>query len=187
MKQRNQLQWSKLSIREKVLAGLTVGMLFYAAIIFYYKPRVMEREKLHTQKAALQQEVSALSSVLPVLIQKVDETKGEEPSLTVTLPWIDSDASLSMILEEISRQARLQEVQLMELKPSLPEKKAGYEILPLQMRTRSRFRNFGEYLSLLEHLPRPVTVNHLKIESTAETTPYVVVDMTLHIYKKGGA
>jgi Tfp pilus assembly protein PilO len=170
-----------------VLFGLTVGALFYAGVAFYYKPRVMEREKLSTQRMTLQQEVSALSSALPVLIQKADETKtGASPDV-VAAPWIDSDASLSMILEEIGRQARLQEVQLMELKPGPPEKKAGYEVLPLQMKTRSRFRNLGEYLSLLERLPRPVTVNHIKIESTTETTPYVVVEMTLHIYKKGGA
>lgn len=187
MKQLSQLRWSRLSFREKVLAGLTMGMLVYAGFIFYYTPRVMERKKLHTQKAVLQQEVSALSSALPVLIQNADKTRVEGPSQQVAAPWIDSDASLSMILEEISRRARLQEVQLIEVKPSLPEKRAGYEVLPLQMRTRSRFRNLGEYLSLLEHLPRPVTVNHLKIESSAETSPYVVVDMTLHIYKKGGA
>lgn len=184
MNQLSRFQWSKLTKREKVLAGLSVAMLLYAAIFFYYKPRVMEREKLYTQKAALQQEVSSLSSALPVLLQKADMTKTEKPA--VAIPWIESDASLSMILEEISRQARFQDVQLVELKPSPAEKKAGYEIFPLQMRTRSRFRNLGEYLSSLERLPRPVTVNHLKIESTPETSPFVVVEMTLHIYKKGG-
>jgi Tfp pilus assembly protein PilO len=187
MKRLSQFQWSKLSIREKILAVLTVGMMFYAGVAFYYKPRVIEREKLHTQKAALQQEVTVLSSALPVLTQKADETKVGSLSLTAAAPWIEADASLSMILEEISRQARLQEVQLIELKPNVVEKKEGYEILPLQLKTRSRFRNLGEYLALLERLPRPVTINHIKIESTAETTPYVVVDMTLHIYKKGGA
>ena len=184
MKQLSQFQWSKLTKREKVLAGLSVGMLLYAAIFFYYKPRVMEREKLHTQKTALEQEVTALSSALPALIQKAAPTKMEKP---VAAPWIESDASLSMILDEIGRQARIQDVQLAELKPSPAEKKAGYEIFPLQIRTKSRFRNLGEYLSSLEQLSRPVTVNHLKIESTAETSPYVVVEMTLHIYKKGGA
>jgi Tfp pilus assembly protein PilO len=185
MKQLSRFQWSKLTKREKVLAGLSAGMLLYAAIFFYYKPRVVEREKLHTQKATLQQEVSALSSALPVLLQKADPAKTENPAMPV--PWMESDASLSMILDEISRQARLQDVQLIELKPSPAEKKVGYEVFPLLVRTRSRFRNLGEYLSALERLPRPVTVNHLKIESTAETSPYVVVEMTLHIYKKGGA
>lgn len=184
MKQLSQFQWSKLTKREKVLAGLSAGMLLYAAIFFYYKPRVMEREKLHTRKAALEQEVSALSSALPTLRQKAVPAKTEKPKTTI--PWIESDASLSMILDEIGRQARIQEVQLVELKPSPAEKKTGYEIFPLQIRTRSRFRNLGEYLYSLEQLPRPVTVNHLKIESTAETSPYVVVEMTLHIYKKGG-
>lgn len=187
MKPLSQFQWSKLKIREKVLAGLTAGMLLYASLVLYYKPRVMEREKLHTQKTALQQEVSALSSALPVLIQKADETKGVKPFPPAVAPWVDSETSLSMILEEIARQARLQEVQLIELKPGIAEKKEGYDILPLQMKTRSRFRNIGEYLASLERLSRPVTVNHLKIESTEETTPYIVVEMTLHIYKKGGA
>ena len=187
MKNLTQLQWSKFSMREKALIALTVGALIYAGVAFYYKPRVMEREKLNTQKAALQQEVSALSSALPVLIQKADETKPRSSPDPIGTAWIDSDASLSGILEEISMQARLQEVQLVELKPNAIEKKEGYEILPLQMKTRSRFRNLGEYLALLERLSRPVTIHHIKIESTAETTPYVLVDMTLHIYKKGGA
>ena len=185
MKPLMQFQWSKLTKREKVLAGLSAGMLLYAAVFFYYKPRVIEREKLHTQKAALQQEVSALSSALPALLQKGEAKKTDQPAGEIS--WIESDASLSMILDEISRQARFQDVQLMELKPSPAEKKAGYEIFPLQIRTKSRFQSLGEYLSSLERLPRPVTVNRLKIESTAETSPYIVVEMTLHIYKKGGA
>lgn len=187
MKQLAQFRWSKLSIREKALSGLTAGVLLYGAMMFYYQPRVIELKKLSTQKATLQQEVSALSSTLPVLIQKADQAKAGTSATPAAIPWIDSDASLSMILEEISRQARLQEVQLMELKPSVVEKKTGYEVLPVQVKTRSRFRNLGDYLSSLERLPRPVTVHHLKIESTTDTTPYVMVEMTLHIYKKGGA
>lgn len=183
-------QWSKLSKREKALLAATVGALFYALIILYYKPRLMEREKLYTQKSALQQEVVALSSALPVLAQKADAVNGEAPSPAdvspVAVSSLPPGAPLSMILEEIGRQARMKEVQLIELRPSPAEQKEGYEILPVQLKTRSRFRSLGEYLAVLEQLPRPVVVYQMKIESTQETSPYILVDMTLHLYKREG-
>ena len=77
-------------------------------------------------------------------------------------------------------------VQLIELKPSLAEKKEGYEILPVQIKSRSRFFNLGEYLSALERLPRPIVVERLKIESTPETSPDIIAEMVLQVYKGGG-
>lgn len=180
-----QLQWSKLSKRERILLVSTVGAILYSLIFFIYQPRMAERQRLGEQKKTLQQEVSALSSTLPLLMKKAEAEKGNsasDPQSALVL----SDASLSAILEEIGRQARIREVQLVELKPSPAEKKDGYEILPIQMRSRSRFFNLGEYIAALERLPRPIIVEHLKIESTPETSPEVIADMVLRVYKGGG-
>ena len=74
----------------------------------------------------------------------------------------------------------------MELKPSPAEKKEGYEILQIQVKSRSRFFNLGDYISALERLPRPIVIERLKIESTAETSPDVIAEMVLQVYKGGG-
>ncbi|TAK07770.1 MAG: hypothetical protein EPO39_05865 [Candidatus Manganitrophaceae bacterium] len=177
-----QIQWSKLSKRERILFVSTLSAVLYALVFFVYQPRMVERQRLDAQKKTLQQEISALSSTLPILMQKAEGgNRSSEPVLTL------SDTSLSNILEEIGRQARMREVQLIELKPSLAEMKDGYEILPIQIRSRSRFFNLGEYVAALERLPRPIIVERLKIESTPETSPDVIAEMVLQVYKGGGA
>lgn len=74
----------------------------------------------------------------------------------------------------------------MELKPSPAEKKGGYEILPIQLKSRSRFFSLGDYISALERLPRPVVIERLRIESTSESSPDVIADIVLQVYKGGG-
>jgi Tfp pilus assembly protein PilO len=178
----SQLQWLKLSKRERILFVSTMFALLYSFVFFFLQPRMAERQRLHEQKKTLQQEVSALSSTLPVLMRKAEAADPFEPGPALVI----SDASLSMILEEISRQARIKEVQLMELKPSPAEQKEGYEILPIQIKSRSRFFNLGDYIFALERLPRPVIIERLRIESTAETNPDVIAEMVLQVYKGGG-
>lgn len=178
----NQIQWSKLSKRERILFVSTLVALIYSFVFFFFLPRMAERKRLDEQKRNLQQEISALSSTLPVLMRKAEAAGTPEPEPAGLLP----DASLSSILEELSRLARIKEVQLIELKPSPVEKKEGYEILSVQIKIRSRFFNFGDYISALERLPRPVIIERLKIESTAETSPEVTAELVLHVYKGGG-
>ncbi len=177
-----QLRWSRLSKRERILTVSTFVAVLYALIFFVYQPRIAERQRLNDQKKALQREISALSSTLPILMQKVEAGKANHAAPAVVF----SDASLSNILEEVERQARIKEVQLIELKPSAAEKKDGYEILPIQVKSRSRFFNLGEYIAALERLPQPIAIERLKIESTPESSPDVVSEMVLQIYKKGG-
>lgn len=180
-----QLQWSKLSKRERILFAATVAALFCVLIAFVLQPRLEERRRLNSQKTTLQQEVSSLSSTLPVLLQRAEAAK-TDPSASKSEVDL-TDASLSSILDEIGRQARMREVQVVELKPNVPENKEGFEVLPIQLKSRSRFFNLGDYIAALERLPRPIVVARLKIESTQETNPEVLAEMTLHIYKKGGA
>lgn len=177
-----QLQWSKLSKRERILFVSTLFALLYSFVFFFLQPRMAERQRLDQQKKTLQQEISMLSSTIPVLMRRAEAAN---PSESEPVPVL-SNASLSTILEELSRQARIKEVQLMELKPSPAEKKEGYEILQIQVKSRSRFFNLGDYISALERLPRPIVIERLKIESTAETSPDVIAEMVLQVYKGGG-
>src|SRR5579884_2152108 len=180
-----QLRWSKLSKRERILFLSTLVAALYSLVVFVYQPRMAERHRLDEQKRSLEQEISALASTLPILKQKAEAEKGSHSSSTEPVLTL-SDASLSGILEEIGRHARIKEVQLIELKPSTAEKKEGYEILPIQLKSRSRFFNLGEYIAALERLPQPIAIERLKIESTPESSPGVVSEMVLQIYKKGG-
>ena len=179
-------QWSKLSFREKILFFLTVGAILYAAVFLLYLPKAAERRQLHAEKTALEQEVKTLSLTLPTLAQKIDEDGPRSSSETGALFLALSDDSLSKVLEEIAHAARSRDVQLLDLRPGVIEKRDTYDVLPIQLKTRSRFHNFDRYLATLEKLPRPVIVDRMKIETTQETTPDVVVEMSLLVYMKGG-
>ncbi|MFQ5781273.1 MAG: hypothetical protein ACE5HN_10890, partial [Nitrospiria bacterium] len=146
-------KWSRLSLREKGLFLLTLAAVLYAFFVFVYSPKIAQRRRLNTQITTLQQEVTTLSLALSALQKKGAAAEREDPSRLSgagRMVLIDSDPSLSRLLEEVNRQARLRKVELLELKPSVVEKRGQYEVLPLQLKARSRFRDFGMYLLSLE-------------------------------------
>lgn len=181
------LHWNRLTPREKALSAMVIGTIFYVAIAFFYYPNVRESKGLSNEKETLEREVASLTSTLPVLHQKAQSRKRAEPSPRREIVFSNEEGSLSRVLEEIGRLARIKQVRLIEVKPSVAEKREDYEILPIQVKVHSRFRNVGEYLLALERLPRPIVIRFLKIETDAQMSPDVEAEMTLHIYKKGGA
>ncbi len=198
----NFLQWSKRSGREKILIALVAGLILYAPVLFFFKPRLIERKYLDAERIRLQEEMTALTASLQVIIPKVtvpeivptpptqtgsSRKEGALTSHTLALAdLIDMDVSLSTILGEIGNQARLQGVNVIEVGQGDAEKKDAYEIIPIQVKVRARFRNLEAYVASLEALPRPMVVDRLKIEATEDISPDVVMDLSLRVYKKGG-
>lgn len=177
--------WSQLSTREKGLCVLTLGAVCYAFVVFLYHPRLAERERLSSRMTNLRQEITALSSTLATLRQKT--SSGGEKIHIQGVGLIDSGPRLSRLLHKIHRQARVQRVELLEIKPNVPENRDSYRMLPLEIKTRSRFQDLGLYLLSLERLSDPVVIDRIIIRSDPQTSPEVVAEMTLHVYKRGEA
>ncbi|MFQ5580853.1 MAG: hypothetical protein ACE5FZ_09590 [Nitrospiria bacterium] len=177
--------WSKLSKREKILCVLTLGAVCYSFLVFSYNPRVAAREKLNSQILDLSEEVTRLGSTLETL--REDGPAEQEISPVQDAGFIHSGTMLSKLLHKMYRQARGQRVELLEIKPNVLENKGAYRVLPLDLKTRSRFRDLGLYLLSLERFPEPVVIDRIIIRSDLKISPEVVTELSLHVYRRGEA
>jgi len=177
------LWWSRLSKREKVLCILTFGAVCYSFVVFFYNPRVAEREGLNLQRVHLAEEITRLRSTLADL--REDGPIEREAVHLEGADLINSGPMLSRFLHKIFTQARGQRVELLEIKPKLLEKKGSHRVLPLVLKTRSRFRDLGLYLLALEGFSEPVVIDRIIIRSDLKTSPEVVAELTLHVYRRG--
>ncbi len=177
--------WSKLSLREKVLCGVTLGAVCYLFFVSLYLPRVAERKRLSSQEESLRMEITRLTATLGVLRKRTPRSGAMTQIQDADL--IDSGSRLSKLLHKIHKQARGQGVEILEIKQKVLENKASYRILPLELKARSRFRDLGLYLLSLEGFSDPVVIDRIIIRSDLETNPEVVAELTLHIYRRGEA
>lgn len=89
---------------------------------------------------------------------------------------------LSSLLEEMTRLARLRQIEFVSVRPDAIEDKGTYLQLTLQIDVQSRFRELGDYLLMLENLPRAVVVKDLKVESRADLNPSVLAHLKTVTY-----
>ena len=82
----------------------------------------------------------------------------------------------------MTRLARLRQIEFVSVRPEAIEDKGAYFQLTLQIDVQSRFREFGDYLLMLENLPRAVIVKELKVETRTDLNPSILAHLKTVTY-----
>ena len=187
------LDWTRLTLRERILFVLTLGVVGVAFVSLMFLPTRQRIELDQAQLTALKGEIAKTQALLPEVRAKAEELqqvrqKGEvagefSAKASDILP---GGSRLSSFLEELTRLARLQQVDFVSVRPEGVEDKGSYLQLTMRIDVQSRFRELGEYLLMLENLPRAIIIDEMKVESSTETTPYVMAHLkaTTHMAKE---
>jgi Tfp pilus assembly protein PilO len=175
------LDWTKLTLRERILFVVTFGVIFITAFSMLLAPTRERIRQGEAQIVSLKQELQQLATVQPQLQQRASELRqmGEKGEVAGEFSLKASDilpggSRLSSFLEELTRLARLRRVEFVSVRPEAVEDKGPYLQLTLRIDVKSKFRELAEYLSMLENLPRAIVVEELTVESNAETSPFVM-------------
>jgi Tfp pilus assembly protein PilO len=119
-----------------------------------------------------------MNTQLRVRVGELDQARQEKAvadEISVKTPDIlPGGNELSSLIEELTRLARLRQVDFVSIRPLNIEEKGAYMQLTLKIDVKARFRQFGEYLLMLEDLPRAIIVEEVRIETTPETSPFVI-------------
>jgi Tfp pilus assembly protein PilO len=185
------LDWTRLTLRERILAILTVAVVGIGIILLFLTPvkelNKQGQEKIKTLRDEINQ-TQAVVSELKSKIQEVRRARGNEeteqgvsPDLSDVMLWGDH---LSSFLEQLTRLGHQHGVDFLMLRPEVVSGNGDYLELNLQMTVRSRFRQLGEYLMKLENQPRAMIVEGIKIETSTETTPYITAHLKTSVYMK---
>ena len=183
------LDWTRLTLRERILFVLTLGVVGVAFVSLMFLPTRQRIELDQAQLTALKGEIAKTQALLPEVRAKAEELqqvrqKGEvagefSAKASDILP---GGSRLSSFLEELTRLARLQQVDFVSVRPEGVEDKGSHLQLTMRIDVQSRFRELGEYLLMLENLPRAIIIDEMKVESSTETTPYVTAHLKATTY-----
>lgn len=183
------LDWTRLTLRERILFVLTLGVIGVVFVSLMFLPTKQRIELDRVQLQALTSEITKAQALLPEVRAEAEELqqvrqKGEvagEFSVKAS-DILPGGSRLSSFLEELTRLARLQRVEFVSVRPEGVEDKGSYLQLTMRIDVKSRFRELGEYLLMLENLPRAIIIDEMKVESSTETTPYVMAHLKATTY-----
>ena len=183
------LDFSKLSTRERVLFILTASAVLFGYLAYFMMPMIRNARDLTVQKVSLKAEIDQGMAQLPFLRKRAEDlhqaSTAKEVSAEIsgkTGDLFPGGSRLSVLLEEMTRLARLRQIKFVSIHPDAIEDKGTYFELTLQIDLKSRFRELGDYLLMLENLPRAVIVKELKVETRTELSPSVLAHLKTVTY-----
>jgi Tfp pilus assembly protein PilO len=183
------LDFSKLSTRERVLFILTASAVLFGYLTYFMMPMIRNARDLTVQKVSLKAEIDQGMAQIPLLrkraeeLHQASEAKGVSAEISGKVGDLFPGGSrLSALLEEMTRLARLRQIEFVSIHPDAIEDKGTYFQLTLQIDVQSRFRELGDYLLMLENLPRAVIVKELKVETRADLNPSVLAHLKTVTY-----
>lgn len=183
------LDFSKLSTRERVLFILTASAVLFGYLTYFMMPMIRNARDLTVQKVSLKAEIDQGMAQIPLLrkraeeLHQASEAKGVSAEISGKVGDLFPGGSrLSALLEEMTRLARLRQIEFVSIHPDAIEDKGTYFQLTLQIDVQSRFRELGDYLLMLENLPRAVIVKELKVETRADLNPSILAHLKTVTY-----
>lgn len=185
----DKINTERLSKREKIIGIIAISLITISLAVYLYIPEGREVKSINSDLQSLKTEIDLLNKQLPDLRRRINELNkiedgrraedGISRKIGDILPGGDS---LSVLLEEITRLARWKKVDFISIRPFGIEDKGSYLELAMKIAIKSRYRQVGEYLGMLENLPRAVKIRDIKVESNGGINPYVMCHLDLVTY-----
>lgn len=180
---------SRLGPRERIFLIAAMVVVLFVTWSYLYLPKSRQVGDIRTQIALAQAEIAKLSAQLPEMRKKAEElrlirqkgevTGGFSSKIGDLMP---GGSRLSSLLEEMTRLARLRRVEFVSIRPETIEDRGNYLELSLRIDVKSRFREMGDYLLMLENLPRAIRVREVKVETNATISPDVLAHLQVLTY-----
>jgi|GEM_PF-3181126 Tfp pilus assembly protein PilO len=174
-------RWQKLSARERAIMALTLALLiFFAPYYFLYSPAAERSRALRDQHEALSTEVQALRR----LFKELPPPKAQvaRAALRLPQPW-----SMSQLLGTLSRQASLNDVELLSLTPQDSRAMGRYRAQGLRLQMKARYRAFYEFLRSLQQSRALLSITELQMEAPEATYPYLNISLRATAYLTEGS
>lgn len=183
------LDFGKRPPRERALFILTAVAVLFAYLNYFMMPMIRSARDLTVRKVSLKAEIDQGMAQIPLLLKRADELHQAAQAKEVTTEFsgkvgdlFPGGSRLSVLLEEMTRLARLRQIEFVSVRPDAIEDKGTFFQLTLQIDVQSRFRELGDYLLMLENLPRAVVVKELRVETRADLNPSVLAHLKTVTY-----
>lgn len=179
--------------RELIIILTTAVAVAFSFYQYVYLKGAAEIKRLDSQiqeteadAVRISAEIKETQKVAQRLKDAMERLKDMEDRFTVTQSKLPSDRQLSSILKGLVGDDVKKGVKFISLRPLPLEPKGEYFKLPFQTAIQARFQSFGEYLEMIEEMPRIVTVENFRIEAKEESLPLLSMQLFMSTYVLGG-
>lgn len=178
----DRIDLGKLNKRERMMLILTLVIVAVFLFAYLYLPILRERQATDLRISEMKASVEVLQAQVGNAREEAARSRAgqDESAQLLSLragELFAGGGRLSSILEEVTRLARLRRVEFVSVRPETVEDKGAYLTLTMRIDLKSRFRELGGYLLMLENLPRTMRVDDLRVESGPDFAPYVVTHL----------
>ncbi len=179
--------------RELVIILTTVATVTFLFYQYAYLKSVADIKRLDSQIQDTTADINRVSAemketqkIAQRLKDAMERLKDMEDRFTVTQSKLPSDKQLSSILKGLVDDDVKKGVKFISLRPLPLEPKGEYFRLPFQTSLQAKFQSFGEYLEMIEEMPRIVTVENFRIEAKEESLSLLSIQLFMSTYVLGG-
>jgi Tfp pilus assembly protein PilO len=184
MKLPARLQWHKLARREQIIAALTAAVVIGTVGFYLHDMQQATLRNLGSRLTDLDNEIRGLNAELPFRQKEVEQAglrqvaaKARASLAAQTQELLSQRGRLSSLVDELMRLAKEDDIQIISIKPGVPQDYGGYVELPITMDVRARFRSLGEYLHQVQHLQQVVLVGRIHVKLSALEQDALTVQM----------
>lgn len=160
--------WQRLSQREQLLLGATVGMvLLYCCWTYVFLPLYQRFEDAHLKLEMASERLAKGQDVAGERRRWEAAVREAEEELSLVSPRFNTDLQDGAVLVEIGLEAVQQEVKVTRVRPARVIRKDHYVELPFEFTVTGDYPKVLEFIRKLENLPNLSEVCRMRIVSLA--------------------
>lgn len=177
------------TLRREAVGGLILVVFSFVFFRFIYPYNTRQISSLEAEMTNAGAEIDRINSEMQAAERlgkavtdatvNLNILEGRLKDLNERLP---SDKHVSRILSEISENGFSKGVRITSIKPMPAEDKGELSRLPFQISLETRYTSFGNYLEMIENLPRLMVVDNFMIEQKDDTSLILNSQLYLSAY-----
>lgn len=178
--------------RETIIALLLAAAIAFFFYQYIYLKNAADVTRLDSQAQGIITDIDRISAeiretqkVAQRLKDAMERLKNMEDRFMLTQSKLPSDRQLSSILKGLVGDDLKKGVKFISLRPLPLEQKGEYFRLPFQTTLQARFQPFGEYLEMIEEMPRIVTIENFRLDAKEEGKPLLSIQLFMSAYVLG--
>jgi|GEM_PF-6438580 len=128
-------------------------------------------------------EVKGLMAEVASLERELALTRPPVPVQNPKVNWVA--VTIPSLLDDLARMGSQKSVEMTLVQPGEAAQKEGYIEQPVHLELEGKYRDIGEYLSLVERLQKTIRITGLKLEKSSSGPPLISAVLDLMVYRRG--
>jgi Tfp pilus assembly protein PilO len=178
------LQWHTRGFREQIIAALAAAVVIGAVGFYLHHMQLATLRNLSSRVTEMEHEIRGLHAELSLRQNEITQAgvrqgaaEAHASPTAQTREFLSQRGRFSSLIDELIRLANEDDIQIISIKPGVPQEYDGYVELPMTIEVRARFRRLGEYLHQVQHLQQVVLVGRIHAQLLAVEQAALTVQM----------